>query len=274
MWLLVSVLGCGHAAVAPVERLALPPQLTKPHSTLVLGDLHGTREIPAFVGDVVTALADHEPVVLALEIRADQAPSLGAFLDSDGGPAARRAVLRDPFWQDVYQDGRRSEAMLALIDRARQLRAAGKRVGLDLFDAVLSGPPTQDTREEAMAQHLIATRAARPDAVLIVYVGNLHAVRTEHEAIPGFAWMAHRMARAGLVFTTLGPRWQSGTAWICRGAEPSDCGPGPVSGDGGPAGVITLGATPGGHYDGWFDVGPVQASPPAAAPLKQLAAGR
>ena len=270
-FLLVLVLGCGHGQLPPIERVVLPPQLTTPRSTLVLGDLHGTQELPAFVGGVVAQLAAHQPVVLALEIPADQTLGIPAFLDSDGGPAARVAVLRDPFWRDAYQDGRRSDAMLALIDQARQLRAAGKRVDVDRFDPVLPGPPSQESREEAMAQHLIATRAARPDAVLVVYVGNLHAVRTEHEAIPGFAWMARRMARAGVVFTSLGPRWQSGTAWTCPNADPADCGATPVKGKGGPAGIITMGATPGGHYDGWFDVGPVQASPPAAAPPARLA---
>lgn len=263
---LVMVLGCGHAAVAPVERVTLPAELAAPRTTLMLGDLHGTQEIPRFVGGAVATLADHQPVVLALEIPADRAPGIPAYLASDGGPAARAALVRDSFWQDPYQDGRRSVAMVALLDTARVLRAAGRRVDVDLFDATIP-EPTQESREEAMAQHLLATRAAHPDAALVIYVGNLHAVRTEHEAIPGFTWVAGRLARAGLAFKVLGPRWQSGTAWTCHGNDAADCGAGPVHGDGGPPG-ITLGATPGGHYDGWFDVGPISASPPAGRELR------
>jgi hypothetical protein len=268
---LLAVVGCGHAAVAPVERTPLPPELAAPRGMLVLGDLHGTQEIPRFVGGVVATLAERAPVVLALEIPEARSPGVPAYLASDGGPAAREALLRGAFWQDPYQDGRRSVAMLALIDTARQLRAAGKRIDLDLFDADLADP-TQETREEAMARHLVATRAARPDAALVVYVGNLHAVRTEHEALPGFTWLAGRLARAGLDFKVLGPRWQRGTAWTCHGNDPAECGEGPVGGDGGPPG-ITLGTTPGGHYDGWFDVGPVTASPPAGRQPRLAANG-
>lgn len=262
--ILMLLFACGHAAT---DTMKLPPQLTAPRSTLVLGDVHGTQEMPAFVGRVVAALADTQPVVLGLEIRADEAPGLPAFLASDGGPAARAALVRDPFWQSEYQDGRRSLAMLELIDSARRLRAAGKRVELDLFDAALPGEPEQESREEAMAQHLIATRAAHREAILVVYVGNLHAVRTEHEALPGFTWMVGRMLRAGMALLSLGPRTQGGTAWVCHGNDAADCGPSPVHADGGPPG-FSLGTTPQGRYDGWYDVGPVHASPPAAFPDK------
>lgn len=260
--ILLLLLGCGHTST---DTMKLPAALTAPRGTLVLGDLHGTQEIPAFVGRVVTTLAESQPVVLALEIPASESPSLPAFFAGDGGAAARAAVLRDPFWRSAYQDGRRSVAMLDLVETARRLRAAGKRIELDLFDAAFTGTPEQEAREEAMAQHLIATRAAHPDAIVVVYVGNLHAVRTEHEIMPGFTWMVGRMLRAGMSLISLGPRWQRGTAWTCRGNEPSDCGPEPVRGDGGPPG-FTLGTTPAGHYDGWYDVGPVHASPPAASP--------
>ncbi|MEO7733558.1 MAG: hypothetical protein ABIY55_21525, partial [Kofleriaceae bacterium] len=64
---------------------ALPAALTAPRGTLLFGELHGTRESPRFIAGVVTALVAREPVVLALELRADQTPSMPAFLASDGG---------------------------------------------------------------------------------------------------------------------------------------------------------------------------------------------
>jgi len=264
---------CSHPApaapVAPApaaERVALPAALTAPRSTLLLGDLHGTRELPAFVGRVVATLAEAQPVVLGLEIPADQAPAIPAFLASDGGPAARAAVLRDPFWQQPYQDGRRSLAMLELLDTARQLRAAGKRVEVELFDPKLPDGAAPDAREDGMTRRVLAIRAARPDAMLVVYAGNLHTMRAPYPAMPDYEWMGMRLARAGLAFVTLGPRWAAGSAWVCMGSSVADCGARHMNGKGGDAPGVALGATPDGQYDGWFDVGPVNASPPAAFP--------
>src|ERR1044071_5346579 len=46
-----------HAPQAPAAQppLVLPPGVGEPGSTVLIGDLHGTREIPAFVGQLVSA---------------------------------------------------------------------------------------------------------------------------------------------------------------------------------------------------------------------------
>jgi hypothetical protein len=48
-------------APPPVD---IPAEALPPRGTLMLGDLHGTREIPAFVGQLVAAASAREPVVL------------------------------------------------------------------------------------------------------------------------------------------------------------------------------------------------------------------
>jgi hypothetical protein len=254
------------ATVAGPPPLALPAALTAPHATLLFGDIHGTRELPAFVGRVVSALAATQPVVLALEIPSEQVPSLPAFVASDGGPAARAAMLRDAWWRRPYQDGRSSVAMLALIDTARGLRASGARVDVVCFDPVR--PPghelDEELREANMARALIAQRAARPDAAFVIYAGNLHVRRAAWEPRPGFAWMAMRMASAGVTLTTLDASFRKGAAWICTGNEPDTCGTRPMDGRAGVPG-IALEPSPDGGFDGRYDVGPITASPPAAA---------
>jgi len=245
--------------------LQLPVRLSEPGATIVLGDLHGTRELPAFVGRVVSALATTRPVVLALELPVDELPSLPAFLASDGGPAARAALLRDDWWQRAYQDGRSSVAMLELLETARRLRARGARVDVVCFDAVL--PADQETnaelREATMAQTLIGQRAARPDATFVIYVGNLHARRAAWSHHPDFTWMVMRMASAGIAITTLDARYRAGTAWVCTNDQASDCGPAPMAGSAGAPG-IELAPPADGGFDGTYDVGPITASPPAA----------
>lgn len=240
---------------------ALPAALTAPRGTLLFGDLHGTCEMPRFIGDVVTALVAREPVVLALELRADQAPSIPAFLASDGSDAARAAMLRDDWWQGPFFDGRNSVAMLELLETARRLIASGALLEVLCFDA--ARPPSYEIelelREETMARTVIAHRAARPDAIFVVFAGNLHTRRAEWEGLPGFAWMAMRMARAGVEFTTLDTRYRAGTAWNC-GIDPASCGITSVIGVDGTPGIYLA---PDRGHDGYYDVGPITASPPA-----------
>jgi hypothetical protein len=101
--------------------------------------------------------------------------------------------------------------------------------------------------------------------MLIIYAGNLHTMRKGVTSKPGYQWMAMHLAAAGLSFVSLAPHYEDGSAWVCRGAGASDCGPGLIAGKPGPRG-IQLAPSPDGNYDGWFGLGPITASPPAAFP--------
>ena len=247
------------ATIVPV----LAPGTLASHGAILIGDLHGTREIPAFVGALVTEVVAHEPVVLGLEIPKGEVPSLDGFLGSDGGPAAREAALRDPWWHADRQDGRRSAAMFELIDTVRRLRARGARVEVVCFDAVGSDA---ETRDAAMANKLVAARQASPDAALVVYVGNYHARRAEARERPGYTWMAMHMAKAGVAFATFDPHYGAGSAWTCEGRTAVDCGAHYTGGYDAAAPGVHLEPSPDGGYDGWFGVASVMASPPAAFP--------
>jgi len=275
---LVALIACSCASTAPAlptagspratahaPVLVLPPGVIAPGGTLLLGDLHGTREIPAFVGQVVAALVATQPVVLGLEILRDQVPSLDTYLASDGGPAARAAALRDPWWQAEYQDGRRSLAMLDLLDTVRRLRAGGARVDIVCFDANATGPDGAAGRDAAMAANLIAARSARPDATLVAYAGNAHTRRSAMPKRPDYQWMAMLLAKAGISFVTINAHYTEGSAWICQGGGASGCGPTMLGGSGDANGVHLEPGTEG-AYDGWFGVGAITASPPAAFP--------
>src|SRR5438552_2936988 len=92
-----------------------------------VGEMHGTSEMPALFADLVcVASTTARRVVVALERGADEQPLWDRFLISDGGPAARAALLKGSDWTSPTQDGRNSVAMLALADRLREYKAQGR----------------------------------------------------------------------------------------------------------------------------------------------------
>jgi hypothetical protein len=270
--LLALLLGCGSAAAPPPvvtpagapspQTLDIPAAALPPHGTLMLGDMHGTREIPAFVGRLAAAVAARERVVLALEIPPTEAAAVQAFVRSEGSAAARQRLVAGPWWQAAYQDGRRSVAMTGLLETVRALRTAGKPIDVVAID---DGSEDAEAREAAMARNVIAARRAQAEAALIVYAGNLHTSKHEVRFRPGFAWMAMRVAAAGIPLVSLNARWADGTAWICSDAVAEHCGVAFLGGAAEASGIV-LAPSPDGQYDGWFGVGAVTASPPAGIP--------
>jgi hypothetical protein len=234
---------------------------------ILLGDHHGTAEIPAFVASVVATAAAAQPVVLALEAPRQDLPGLDAFLASDGERPALDRMLRDPFWQFPFQDGRRSVAMLELIRTLHELRARGARIEIVPFDAGPGDVRAGDRggREQHMASALIALRNARPDAAIVVYAGRLHTMRQGVSRQSGEPLMANRLAAAGVRFVTLAPHYADGSAWVCRRSPATSCGPSFEKGIE-PATGLRLEASADGNFDGWFGVGAITASPPAAFP--------
>jgi hypothetical protein len=77
--------------------------------------------------------------------------------------------------------------------------------------------------------------------------------------------MGSRLAAAGVRFVTLAPRYADGTAWVCRASLATSCGPSFEAGGETTTG-IHLEPSADGNFDGWFGVGAITASPPAAFP--------
>lgn len=248
------------------EDVAVLEDALASNAILVFGDTHGTQEIPQFVGRVVDTIARRKPVVLAMEIPHEQDAALARFVRGPGDAAAREALLKEPFWQAEYQDGRRSTAMLALIESIRVLRAGGANVDLFAFD-VEAGPGVSDrARDRGMADKILALRSRRPDAAIVAYVGSLHAVRGSVDFDPDKRWMARWLIDAGVPVVSLAPRHREGSAWICTDADASHCGPKRLGTRDDHTPGIHLDPTPDGNFDGYFGVGTVSAAAPATAP--------
>lgn len=144
--------------------------LLVPGGVILVGELHGTSESPAFV-DALTcvALSFELELTIGLEIPDEEANAIGAFLASDGGPGARNEMLSGSFWSSKVADGRQSAAMLKLLDSLRRHIAQGAALDVVLLDS--AGVADRDV---AMADQLLAAVAASPDRVAIVLTGNVH----------------------------------------------------------------------------------------------------
>ena len=189
------------------------------HSLVLLGEMHGTQEIPAITGELVAHYARTQPVLLALEADAGDQLRLDRFLASDGGVTARAALLAGDHWQEPNHDGRDSAAMFALIEQVRQLRKAGASVDVVLIDAAGAG-----TRDERMAAAVRTAMAAHPGARALVLIGNVHAMTGEPPEMiaDGKPFVPPRTVaryRVDLRPFSVVFRAAGGTFWTCRGGR-------------------------------------------------------
>lgn len=157
------------------------------HRLLVLGEFHGTREVPLLVRQLMDDYSrDGTPVLLALELPRAENPALHDYLDSDGGTAARQRLHDRAFWtvRDDQHDGRRSRDMLAMIEALRALKAQGRDITIVGYDVNHSDAGNQ-TRDDRMATELRRLYRRLPDdARMVVLTGNVHAMLQRPDGMP------------------------------------------------------------------------------------------
>lgn len=236
-----------------------------PGTLLLLGELHGTAEIPHFVGDLACeASLEGRRVQLGLEIPGEEQPHVNAFLASAGAPRDHEALLASDFWRRPYQDGRSSRAMFELLESVRRLRKEGANIAVFLFDQTKPGP----NRDAEMANSIRAAHEQAPDDLFLILTGNLHARKKKvtigtTELVP----MGFHLAQAGGRVTSLNNSYPSGSAWVCIGKGNDACGSRRMSGKPrGAARFIELTGIDEIGYDGSFYVTSLTASSPAATP--------
>lgn len=238
-------------------------RLMRPGALVMLGEVHGTREVPKFVGDASCQAALTEtPVSVGLQIPEDERDFVTAYLNSEGTPQDMAELVDSLFWVRPYQDGRSSVAMAELIERLRQLRSHGLDVLVFLYDH--SGVQGEE-REQAMAETIEAEVRNHPERAFLVLSGNVHNRRVAGvQWDPKYVPMGVRLSRKLKDVTSLDMAYASGTAWICALKPKLDCGVRPAEGkDNGTRPFIHLWSRLNKGYDGVFYVGAVSASPPA-----------
>jgi hypothetical protein len=228
---------------------------------VIVGEVHGTSEAPAFFGDLACAAqASGRPVVVALEAAETEQDAVDRFIASDGGAAAREAFLHSAIWTGKLKDGRSSRAYYDLFDRMRVLKASGMIAAVVVTQPARPPAPKSQTETNArMADRFRAARGLYANALVLVLVGNFHASKRPlsngvETIVPAAADLPPDETISLNVVT-------GGEAWNCVG---SDCKPHELA-TARPAGrAVRLGAGALPDYDGEIDLGaPATASAPA-----------
>jgi hypothetical protein len=218
----------------------------------IFGELHGTAETPQLFGDFVCAAARLGPIVVALEMQADEQPRLDAFLSSDGSERPKAALLAGRHWTN-RTDSRATGAMFALVERLRLMKASGLPLTVIASRPAAAVAQVGTAGERAMAEAWERGIAHEPRARLIALVGDAHAFRTKDPASSTEPAAMHlpREEVLNLIEARVG-----GSAWNCqdqcsvhevRGAVP------PVP----PRGIMPVNpAAPESHdFDRWYSPG-------------------
>lgn len=251
--LLASTALASGIALADDKTACSWPRTMPAPSLLLVGEVHGTNEAPALVGDLACASAKSgNAVVVALEVPIEEQARLDRFLTSDGTDADQKALLNSEFWTRQPQDGRSSAAMLKLLHQLRTLRAEGAQISVLAVDDGMAG-----SRDAGMAMRIRAAHSG--GTAVIALLGNVHASRKKgHQGMPDYE-------PAGYLLSDRNPhsiyvRGPAGTAWVCV----PECGVTPIPNNrfvGAKKGYMPVnGVMPG--YDGLYAASSTTASLP------------
>ncbi len=220
---MVLTLPLAHAAIEdPVATLVKQADTSR---LLIIGEMHGTSEVPALVGQLAAGISARknaagkpQPVVVALEWEGHETGHK-TYLASAGTASDKQRLLASPFWSKPYQDGRASQAMFALLESVRVQARAGRPVQLATFD-LNKGQPGD--RDEGMAHNLRAIVQANPGATVIALTGNYHARQKAGAPWnPEMRFMANYLT--DLAPFSLNVEAPRGSYWGCSGGAAQDC---------------------------------------------------
>jgi hypothetical protein len=186
---------------------------------ILVGEIHGTRAAPELFGNLVASVADSKSKTLAiLEITQSSQANVDAFLKTGD----ESLLKKEPFFTHDFQDGRSSQAMVALLKSLARL----PNVTVLCMDPE-AGSMTPQERDTAMASFINAHRSGFDHT--LVLTGNVHS-STE----VGTAWdqnyrpmgselkgMATDLNGEQLLNILI--RSEKVDSWSCQGPNISDC---------------------------------------------------
>ena len=226
---------------------------------IVIGEVHGTAETPKLVGDLACLASQRRNVTVALEFDAGLDADLQRFMADQNPVRAHEALRRSSIWDRRRADGRSSKAMFDLLVRLRNLKGDGGRISLGAFQPTSMTRLRQHYYELAMATKIAELADRRPDDLIIVLVGRVHAGTLPFNGIGESFLPAAAHLPAGEVLT-FQPEAEGGTAWSCRA---QGCKAYQLEGRVKKTRRIYKLATRANGYDGYYSVGgPYTASEP------------
>jgi hypothetical protein len=138
-----------------------------------------TREIPALIGTLVDSYPADAIIRIGYELPRAQQQAIDSWIDGGDQRLALEAMFdADSGWSRPphLNDHRRNVDLLALFDRLRRLKAAGRDVAVVAFDVDGSAGDSA-ARDVAMAAGLRRAIEELPAAHWIVVTGNVHAMK-------------------------------------------------------------------------------------------------
>lgn len=169
-FILLAAATRAEVAIPEQQAYPLPADVQQSLATLasecdliVLGETHGTKEVPAIVEELLATLTRLEYGALALEVPRDQQSAIAAWAKADAEPVPR-------FFAKPSQDGRGNEQVLALVRRALRPPYEWKLICFDATDEEFSRQMME--RLPKAAKGGVADRAAKlsPDDIVALSV--------------------------------------------------------------------------------------------------------
>jgi hypothetical protein len=133
-------------------------------------------KLAAFHDLVCDAIAQGKHVTVAVERPTSEQPALDNILTAKDLSSAKESLLQLHDWKEVL-DGRASEAMLRLLVSLRELHRFHPDLKVVAFDAPYAGSPVGGSRDEAMGHALLSLNPAKPNDLVLILTGNLHAMQ-------------------------------------------------------------------------------------------------
>lgn len=205
---LIACAGAVHAGeLADCTPIAGSAALLAAGRTVLVGEMHGTREVPAALYRMVcSALRRGVPVAVGLEVN-DEDSALSRFMDADDEPAAGQHYLATRFWMQG-RDGRASAAMFDTIAALKALRRQGLPMSVfALYDSRMLS-------DRKMAERLRRERLVRPDALILTFTGNIHNMLETPAGMP----LTMGTLVADLKPLSVNLVYSGGSAWSCQDA--------------------------------------------------------
>ena len=192
------------------------------YQVLLIGEVHGSIEYPAFVLDLAKNLATPgQKLAVGFEIPADE-QSLVSEAVALKDPSV---LLRSQFFQGTFQDGRQSSAMALLI------AALGEIDGVEVFCFDKDSRVNAEDRDLEMAKNVARWVKDSGATQTILLAGNLHTRLIKGNPFdPNFLPMGFYLPRVegstireARLLSMLG-RIEGGSYWACFSSNAEECG--------------------------------------------------
>ena len=198
-----------------VNDSALPPHILKQlakKKIILLGENHGTKEVPEYTKQLINELAQNSRVILGLEFPMEAQAAIDDFVSTGD----YQALKKMRFFTDSQQhSGRASKAMIEFINDLRR----NKNITFFCYDVPMDY--SGKNRDTEMAKNILEKLNTNRN-LFITLTGNLHS-RLE----PGVPWDPNYPTMGSEILkmsdqhsldntTNILFRHSQGSAWQCR----------------------------------------------------------